>query len=111
MDTASCSHFNSLDIRVGVILKADVFPEAMKPAYVLTIDFGKELGMLKSSAQLTELYKPNELIGTQILAVVNFPPKQIANFMSECLVLGVYSKEGVVLLSTERPCDIGDKLG
>ena len=88
-----------------------VFPEAMKPAYVLTIDFGKELGMLKSSAQLTELYKPNELIGTQILAVVNFPPKQIANFMSECLVLGVYSKEGVVLLSTERPCDIGDKLG
>jgi len=111
MDMAQYSSFESLDIRVGTILQAEVFKEVRKPAYKLTIDFGKEIGELKSSAQLTQLYSIDDLVDRQVLAVVNFAPKQIANFISQCLVLGVYSKEGVVLLSTERPCENGDKIG
>jgi len=111
MDMAQYSSFESLDIHVGTILQAEVFKEVRKQAYKLTIDFGKEIGELKSSAQLTQLHSIDDLVDRQVLAVVNFAPKQIANFISQCLVLGVYSKEGVVLLSTERPCENGDKIG
>lgn len=111
MDTSPYSNFESLDIRVGTILQVELFSKARKPAYQLVVDFGEEVGHLQSSAQLTELYAIDDLIGKQILAVVNFEPKQIANFISQCLVLGVYTKDGVVLLSSERPCKNGDKLG
>lgn len=103
--------FMKLDIRVGTIREARDFPKARKPAYQLLIDFGPELGQKKSSAQITELYTKEDLIGRQVLAVVNFPPRQIADFMSEVLVLGTYSKDGVVLIGPERKVADGDKLG
>jgi tRNA-binding protein len=93
--------FNKIDLKVGTILQAEIFKEAKKPAYKLWIDFG-DLGTKKSSAQITALYQPEELIGKQIIAVVNFEPKQIANFMSECLVLGVLGDDNeVTLLSVD----------
>ncbi|MEB3278357.1 MAG: tRNA-binding protein [Lyngbya sp.] len=97
MNQAAYEDFLKLEIRVGKILKAEVFPEARKPAYKLWIDFG-ELGVKKSSAGLTKLYQPQDLIGQQILAVTNFSPKQVANFISEVLVLGVVMDEGKVAL-------------
>ena len=102
--------FLKVDIRVGTILEAKVFEKAKKPAYQLKIDFG-ELGVKKSSAQITEVYKPTDLIGKQILAVVNFPERQIADFMSEVLVLGTYSDQGVVLITPDQQVKNGDKLG
>lgn len=103
--------FEKIDIRVGTILKATVFEKAKKPAYMLEIDFG-ELGIKKSSAQITKLYQPENLVGKQIVAVVNFPPKQIANFFSECLVLGIVGNEGeVTLLQPERAVKNGMKIG
>lgn len=95
--------FEKIDLRSGTILEAKVFPKANKPAYQLIIDFG-ELGIKKSSAQITQLYSTDELIGKQIIAVVNFPPKQIANFISECLVLGVVGvhKEITLLTPTDK---------
>ena len=102
--------FLKFDIRVGTIIKVDDFPKAKKAAYKLEIDFG-ELGIKKSSAQITELYQKSDLIGKQILAVVNFPPKQVADFLSEVLVLGVYSKKGVVLIEPNMPVNNGEKLG
>ena len=105
------SDFEKIDIRVGTILEINDFPKAKRPAWQLTIDFG-ELGIKKSSAQITDLYEQQELIGRQVLAVVNFPPKQIANFFSECLVLGVYTdKKEVVLVSPDRRVENGWKLG
>ena len=98
----SIEDFAKLDIRVGTILKVEDFPEAKKPAYKLTIDFGSDLGIKKSSAQITEQYKKEDLINKQILAVVNFPPRQIANFYSEVLVLGTYSNGGVVLIKPDK---------
>lgn len=103
--------FAKIDIRTGTILEATVFEKAKKPAYQLVIDFGP-LGIKKSSAQITRHYQPEKLIGKQIVAVVNFPPKQIANFMSECLVLGVYDNEHeVVLLHPDHPTENGQPIG
>lgn len=94
--------FEKVDIRTGTVIAAEPFPQARKPAYQLTIDFG-ELGTKRTSAQLTNLYQPNELVGRQVVAVVNFPPKQIASFRSEWLILGAIGADGsVTLLQTER---------
>lgn len=103
--------FMKADIRVGTIIEAKPFLKARKPAYQLKIDFGEEIGIKKSSAQITDVYKPENLINKQILAVVNFPPRQIADFMSEVLVLGTYSKQGVVLIRPDIEVMNGDKLG
>ena len=108
---ATFEDFTKLDIRVGTVLEAEVFEKAKKPAYKLKIDFGKEIGIKKSSAQITERYSADELIGKQVLAVVNFPPRQIADFMSEVLVLGTYSDGGVVLITPDKSVSNGDKLG
>ena len=108
---ATFDDFMKLDIRAGTIVEAVVFEKAKKPAYQIHIDFGNELGIKKTSAQITNHYKPEELIGKQVLAVVNFPPKQIADFMSEVLVLGTYSEGGVVLVTPDKEVKNGDKLG
>ena len=110
-ELASINDFSKLDIRVGKIIEAKVFEEAKRPAYKLTIDFGSEIEIKKSSAQITKIYKVEDLIGKQILAVVNFPPMQIANYFSEVLVLGTYSKDGVVLIKPDIEVENGDKLG
>lgn len=103
--------FEKTDIRVGTILKITEFPQAKKPAYQLTIDFGP-LGIKQSSAQITHHYQPGDLIGRQIIAVVNFPPKQIANFFSECLVLGVYDENNqVILIRPDKDVTNGQKIG
>lgn len=108
---ATFDDFLKLDIRVGTIVEAKNFEKAKKPAYQLLVDFGEELGMKRSSAQITERYTPEELIGKQVMAVVNFPPRQIANFMSEVLVLGTYSEGGVVLITPDKKVENGDRLG
>jgi tRNA-binding protein len=102
--------FEKVEMRSGTVLEAEDFPEAKNPSYKLKIDFGK-LGIKKTSAQLTKLYKKEELVGKQVIAVVNFPPKQIANFMSECLVLGVVLEDNkVVLLQPERKVENGFRI-
>lgn len=108
---ATFDDFMKLDIRVGTITEARVFEKARKPAYQLMVDLGGEIGLKRSSAQITEHYTPEELVGKQVLAVVNFPPRQIANFMSEILVLGTYSEGGVVLITPDKQVKNGDKLG
>src|SRR5690606_746366 len=111
MNTISWEDFGKIDMRTGTILEVNDFPKARKPAYQLTLDFG-ELGIKKSSAQIVKLYDKEELIGKQVIAVVNFPPKQIANFISECLVLGVYNEnKDVVLISPERKTEDGCRVG
>ncbi|HRV56281.1 MAG TPA: tRNA-binding protein [Mangrovimonas sp.] len=100
-ETITFDDFSKVDIRVGTILEVHDFPEARKPAYQLTIDFGA-LGVKKTSAQITSLYSKEPLVGKQILAVVNFPKKQIANFQSECLILGAVSGADVILLNPEQ---------
>jgi tRNA-binding protein len=107
----SWSDFEKVDMRVGTILEVNDFPNARKPSYQLTIDFG-EWGIKKSSAQITALYKKENVVGRQVIAVVNFPVKQIANFFSECLVLGVYNENSdVVLLQPSLQVKNGCKIG
>lgn len=107
----SWDDFEKLDLRTGTILSVSDFPQARNPSYQLEVDFGV-LGIKKSSAQLTDLYNKEELIGKQIIAVVNFPKKQIANFFSECLVLGVYGDhKEITLLSTTLPVRNGLQIG
>lgn len=102
--------FIKVEMRVGTIISAEVFTEAKKPAYKIVADFG-EHGLRKSSAQITRLYTPEELIGKQIIAVLNFPPKQIANMQSECLILGAVDMDEVTLLSTDKPVKNGLQIG
>jgi tRNA-binding protein len=102
--------FRKVDVRVGTIMEAEDFPETRKPSYKLKIDFGSEIGVKKTSAQITELYSKKELIGKQVLAVINFPAKQIANFMSECLVLGLDTDKGVALIQPERKIENGKRM-
>lgn len=108
---ATFDDFVKLDIRVGTILTAKPFEKAKRPAYKLTIDFGEDVGIKNSSAQITNHYSPQDLIGKQVLGVVNFPPRQVADFMSQVLVLGTYSEGGVVLITPDTPVKNGDKLG
>ena len=110
--TINWSDFEKIDMRLGTIIAVDDFTKARKPAYKLTIDFGNEIGIKKSSAQITTHYTKEELVNRQIIAVVNFPPKQIADFISECLVLGVYDENNaVILLQPERNTKNGIKIG
>lgn len=106
------SHFASLDIRTATIKAVEDFPEARKPAWKLTLDVGPEIGTLRSSAQITALYTKEDLVGRQVLVVVNFPPKQIGPFMSEGLVLGIYGEgDDVILIQPDRDVPNGWKLG
>jgi tRNA-binding protein len=102
--------FEKIDMRVGTIMEVSDFPKARNPSYQIKIDFGV-LGLKKSAAQVTALYTKEQLLGKQVIAVVNFPPRQIANFFSECLVLGVYSNNAVVLLQPEQKVGNGEKIG
>jgi tRNA-binding protein len=103
--------FAKIDIRVGTITEVNNFPKAKNPAWQITIDFG-DMGIKRSSAQITHLYEKEALVGKQVVAIVNFPPKQIANFFSECLVLGIYTdKKEVVLLTPDQPVENGWKIG
>ena len=106
------NEFERTDMRVGTIIAVNDFPEARKPAYQLTIDFGNEIGIRKSSAQITKRYEKEDLINRQIIAVINFPKKQIGKFMSECLVLGAVGEEGdVILLAPDFKIQNGLRIG
>ncbi len=111
-DSISWDDFQKIEFRIGTIINAEDFPKARNPAYILQVDFGEEVGVKKSSAQLTENYTKEELIDKQVMAVVNFPAKQIGPIMSECLVTGFYQNDGSVILAVpERPLHNGAKLG
>ena len=112
MELITWNDFEKLEIRVGQVIEVNDFPKARKPAYKLVIDFGDELGIKNSSAQITNHYTKEDLLNKQVIAVVNFPPKQIAGFISECLVLGIYDENNdVILLKPERPVKNGQKIG
>ena len=111
MKQINWSEFEQVELRVGTILTVQEFPEARKPAYKVTADFGEEIGTLKSSAQITDLYSPEDLVGSQIVGVVNFPDKQIGPFMSQFLLTGFVQNDGsVVIAKPERPVSNGAKL-
>lgn len=107
----SWSDFEAIEMRIGTIIEINDFPKAKKPAYQLTIDFGKEIGIKKSSAQITKKYTKEDLLNKQIVAVVNFPKKQIGNFMSKCLVLGSINSDDVVLLTSDLKVENGLRIG
>lgn len=111
MEPITWNDFTRVELRVGKVLSAQPFPEARKPAYVLQVDFGEEIGTRKSSAQVTGLYSPEDLVGRLVVAVVNFPRKQIGPLMSECLVTGFHNEKGEVALCVpDRPVPLGTKL-
>ena len=111
MQTIDWSDFEQVELRVGTIVEVEDFPEARKPAYKLKVDFGDEIGVRKSSAQITDLYDKEDLLGRQVVAVVNFPPKQIGPVRSECLVTGFEREDGaIVLTAVERNVPNGAKL-
>lgn len=110
-DQITFDDFLKVDIRAGTILEAEAFPEARKPAYKMRIDFGPEIGIKKTSAQITEHYAPGELVGRQVMAVVNFPPRQVGPVMSEVLTLGAYDDaQQVVLLGPDHPVPNGSRM-
>ena len=112
METITWNDFTRVELRIGRIVQAEPFPEARKPAYILHVDFGDEIGVKKSSAQITAHYRLEELPGRQVVAVVNFPKKQIGPLMSECLVTGFYDENGdVVLCVPDKEMPLGAKLG
>lgn len=109
--TITWQDFQAVELRVGKIISAEPFEKARKPAYILQVDFGEEIGTRKSSAQITDLYTPESLIGKQVVAVVNFPPKQIGPIMSECLVTGFHQADGAVALAVpDKPVPLGARL-
>ena len=110
MSEISWSDFERVDMRVGTIVRAEPFPEARKAAYKLWIDFGP-LGERRSSAQITDRYRPEELLGRQVVCVVNFPPKRIGPFVSEVLVLGAYANHTIVLLRPDQAVELGSRIG
>lgn len=111
MEPISWADFERVELRVGRILSAEKFPEARKPAYILAVDFGPEIGVKKSSAQITSLYQPENLVGKLVVGVVNLPAKQIGPIRSECLVTGFYNEKGDVSLCVpDKPVPIGTKL-
>ena len=110
--TINWGDFEKIDMRVGTVIEVTYFPKAKKSAYKLTVDFGEEIGLKRSSAQITAHYKKEDLLNRKVIAVVNFPPKQIADFISECLVLGVYDEnKDVILLHPDKPVQNGMKIG
>lgn len=109
-DTITWQDFSKIDMRVGTIIDVLDFPEARNPSYKLHVDFGDEIGVKKTSAQITEKYKKEDLVGLQVTAVINFPKKQIANFMSECLILGAVENSSVVLLQPQMKVPNGLKI-
>jgi tRNA-binding protein len=109
-ETITWPDFSKIDMRVGTIIEINDFPEATNPAYRIHVDFGENIGVRKSSAQITQRYSKKDLLGRQIIAVVNFPKKQIANFMSECLILGAVDGSDVILLAPETKVDNGLKI-
>lgn len=111
MELISWDDFAKIDLRVGKVLSAEVFAKARQPAYVLTVDFGPEIGIKKSSAQITQLYQPTDLVGKLVVGVVNFPKKQIGPLMSECLVTGFHNADGAVALCVpDQTVPLGSKL-
>jgi len=111
VETISWDDFAKVELRVGRVLSAEVFKEARKPAYILHVDFGEEIGQKKSSVQITHLYTPEELVGKLVIAVVNFPKKQIGPLMSECLVTGFQNENSEVALCVpDKPVPLGSKL-